>query len=477
MNSRRPANEDRALNIVLLMADQLRADFLSCYGASFIHTPHIDSLANEGVRYRRAVAPSPVCVPARASLLTGDNAIRNGVLDNDHWLHPSPESRPRATWPQLLTARGYHTEAIGKMHFTPWDASEGFQHRIIAEDKRHIDIQDDYQAYLQRHGYRKYHGIEHEGYFDNKGAITSLIPAEHQVDVWTADQTCAFLDQYGAQAPFALMVGFPGPHCPYDPPSDLVDLFHEEAMPASIGATVDSDAFRQWMIDGNKRAWNQVDYSLFEEHHKRKLRVHYAALVHQIDSCVGRILESLERNGLADSTVIIFCSDHGDLLGDFDLIGKQLFYEPSTRVPLIIRHPRGHQGRVVQETVSLTDLHSTLLAIAGVPAHGTSDSRPLPGAVPGRSDGEGAGTRDYVFGVTALGSMLTDDRWKLCKYRSGSVHLFDLEGDPLEQRNLAADPGHRSRLRELDAVMFERLLSSLAAAFGDQRTAPAVAGR
>ena len=235
---------------------------------------------------------------------------------------------------------GYHTEAIGKMHFYPWDKSEGFAHRVIAEDKRHIYVHDDYAAYLEQHGYRKYHGSEHDGYFENKGAIVSKIPAEHQVDKWVADRACEFIENYRSDQPFALMVGFPGPHCPYDPPIELADLYRPEDMPESIPATDDSRLFRELVIDMNKRPWNQVDYTDFQEHHKRKIRAHYAALVHQIDQGVGRIVAALNASRFRDDTVIIFASDHGDFLGDYDLIGKHLFYEPSIRVPLIIKLPR-----------------------------------------------------------------------------------------------------------------------------------------
>ncbi|GIS63930.1 MAG: hypothetical protein CM1200mP3_01780 [Chloroflexota bacterium] len=123
-------------NIVFLFPDQLRPDFLSCYGAEFIKTPNIDALAKEGVRYERAYSGSPVCVPARTALLTGMNAIRNGVTDNLHRIRSDYAEAGIKTWPQILSDTGYYTTGIGKMHFYPWDEHHGFQHRVICEDKR-----------------------------------------------------------------------------------------------------------------------------------------------------------------------------------------------------------------------------------------------------------------------------------------------------------------------------------------------------
>ena len=137
-------------NILFIMPDQLRHDFLSCYGASFIHTPHIDSIAERGIRYTSAYSASPACVPARIALLTGMNAIRNGVLDNLHTLRPDYREAGIRLWPEILGGAGYHTAAIGKMHFYPWEESHGFDHRVICEDKQWPYIRDDYHDYLEK---------------------------------------------------------------------------------------------------------------------------------------------------------------------------------------------------------------------------------------------------------------------------------------------------------------------------------------
>lgn len=451
------------MNIILLLPDQLRPDFLGCYGARFMSTPNIDALSDHGVTYRHVVSPSPLCVPARASLLTGMNSVQHGVIENYGWLRPDRAACGIETWPELLAAAGYHTEAIGKMHFYPWDKGEGFAQRVISEDKRHIHIHDDYAAYLEQHGLRKYHGNEHDGYFENKGAIISKIPAEHQVDKWVADRACEFIENYHGNQPFALMVSFPGPHCPYDPPIEVAQLYRPEDMPDSIPATDDSRLFRELVIGMNKRPWNQVDYTDFQDHHKCKIRAHYAALVQQIDQGIGRITAALNASRFRDDTVIIFASDHGDFLGDFDLIGKHLFYEPSIRVPLIIKLPRASSSRSIESLVSLTDVTATIIALAGVDRSGWGDSILLPGLNLPQPR-----SRDHIFGATEFGLMVIANEWKLCRYKNGHVALYNLSDDPQEQHNLAYQPHTLNDLHRLDTIMQRDLIESLLMANGDK---------
>ncbi len=324
-------------NIVFLLPDQLRRDFLGCYGASFIETPSMDSIAAAGVRYDRAYSASPVCVPARTSLMTGMNAIRNGVTGNLHAIRGDYREAGIRTWPELLAGDGYYTAAVGKMHFYPWDARLGFQYRVAAEDKRWLHVRDDYFQFLREAGLRKLHGNEHEGYFENKGAIVNRIPWEYSVDHFVGQEACRFINSYGSDGPFALMVGFPGPHCPYDPAPDFPGAldFKSEDMPPAVPDAGDTPLLRQANVDGNKRPWNGVDHTEFTDAHKLKIRAHYAGSVVQIDYEVGQILEALRSNGLLDNTVVILATDHGDYLGDHGLIGKASFFESAMHIPLL----------------------------------------------------------------------------------------------------------------------------------------------
>jgi len=453
----------RRKNIVLLFPDQLRADFVGCYGAAFMKTPNIDALCSTGIIYERAISPSPVCIPARASLLTGLNCIKTGVFNNDHWLRPDHDECGMKTWAQILRENGWHTEAIGKMHFYPWDIGEGFEHRVIAEDKRHIYIKDDYYEYLKQHGYAKYHASEDDGYFENKGAVVSRIPLEHQVDKWVGDRTCGFIENYGLDKPFALMVGFPGPHCPYDPPAEMAGMYKPEDMPDSIPETKESMTFKPACIEGNKLPWNGIDYSEFTEEQKKKVRAHYAALVSIVDQQVGRIVEALKKKGIYDDTIIIFTSDHGDYLGDFGMIGKKEFYEPAVHIPLIVSHPDKRERKTVSSIVSLTDLFSTILSMAGLPYdENNGDSIVLPEF----NDKDKA--REYLFAPSLAGFMVAKGPYKYCRYYNGVNVLFDIEKDPREQTNLIDDPSYRDVVKELDQIMIEEIFRSILAANDDK---------
>jgi arylsulfatase A-like enzyme len=450
-------------NLLFIIADQLRADFLGCYGASFVKTPNIDTLAAQGVRYDNAYTSSPICVPARASLLTGLNSMRNGVLDNTLWLRPDLAACGIRTWPEMLNSVGYYTAGIGKMHFYPWDTNHGLQYRVIAEDKRWIHIRDDYYHFLRARGERKYHGNEHEGYLDNKGAIRNRLPWELSVDHFVGEEAVRFPQTYGGDGPFAAMVSFPGPHCPYDPNEEFLEQVDPQQMPPAIPAVPgDADQLRHNNVEGNLKPWNGVDYSTFTDAQKQKVRAHYAASTQQIDVEIGRIMATLAEQGLLDNTIVIFTSDHGDYLGDHGFIGKGLYYESAIHIPLIVRVPGGKVG-VYDGLVELTDVTATLLAFAGATPPQPMDSRPLPDL------GLAAQPRSLLFGFVSNGWMAYDGRWKLCKYATGEQHLFDRANDPDEQINRIKDPAAFAELRRLDDALTREVMRSVALSFHAQK--------
>lgn len=452
-------------NLIFMMPDQLRPDFLGCYGADFVKTPNIDRLASRGVRYARGYSCHPICVPARAALLTGMNALRNGVLDNGAWLRPNLAESGVHTWPELLSDAGYYTARIGKMHFYPWYITHGFQYRSAAEDKRWIKVRDEYYHYLRAHGERKYHGNEHDGYHENKGAILNRLPWELSTDHFVGEEAQRFIRTYGKDGPFAMMVGFPGPHCPYDPNAEWLDRIDPAAMPPAIPENPENtQGLRKSNIEGNKGAWNGVDYSEFTDAHKRKIRAYYAASVEQIDYEVGEILKALEEQGLLENTIIIFASDHGDYLGDHNFIGKGTFYESSIHVPLIVHVPWAESGAVSENLVQLTDVMATLLAYGGVTLPSYLDAQPLPGL---GLAGESA--RGELYGMVSNGWMVFDGRWKLCKYATGEQHLFDLQEDPTEQHNRLQDPAAAEVRLRLDVLLTQEIMRSASRAFDDRR--------
>ena len=441
-------------NIVLILADQLRADFCGCYGADWLKTPNIAALAEEGVRYCNAVTPSPACVPARASLLTGKSAIANRVNCNRKWLGLNHEEQGIYTWPTRLADEGYHTVSFGKQHFYPWDLREGFMHRVIAEDKRHVDINDDYTIYLKKQGLNRYHGSASEGYYEDLGACVSPIPEEHQIDRFVCDRVLEYLDYRDADQPFAMMVGFPGPHCPYDPaPEVLARMDLNANPPEACPRTVDIDTLRIKNISDNLAPWNGVDITDFTPEKAKKVRVYYSALVQAIDDYIGEIVQKLKDKGIYEDTIIIVTSDHGDYLGDFGMAGKGHYLESALRIPIIIRNP-GQEPMKVEHTVSLTDSHNTLLTFVGIEEEDTDDSTTLKPF--GKKD-----TREAVFGCNEIGWMIRDDQYQYAVYYNGLATLYDFVNDPQQQNNLAYKDEYREltdKMRaKLDIRMFEAI--------------------
>ncbi|MGC9347216.1 MAG: sulfatase family protein [Anaerolineae bacterium] len=451
-------------NIIFLMPDQLRHNFLGSYGADFLETPNIDRLSDEGVRYERCYSEHPVCVPARVSLLTGLHGFKTGVLDNGQFLRPDYRDMGLATWPEMLNEAGYYTAAIGKMHFYPWDARMGFQYRSIAEDKRWIYIRDDYYHYLVAGGHLKYHGKECPGYFEDKGAVIAPLPWEYTVDHFVGQEACTFIDRYGDEGPFAMMVGFPGPHCPYDPSSQFIENLDPEAMPPAVPATEDDEPLRQRNVQGNLRPWNGVDYSVFTPEQVQKVRTHYCGLVQQIDYEVGQILETLEDQGLLENTIIIFSADHGDYLGDHGMMGKGTYFETSVHVPMIVRLPGGDRTGVSNDLVTLGDVTATMLTAAGCSVPEYMDTQTLPGL--GFAHPE---PRSEVIGATRGGWWIDDGRWRLSIYASGDRFLFDREKDPDEQNNLYWDQDYLAVRDRLEAGIFSKVMHDTGEAHFDHR--------
>ena len=446
-------------NILFIMPDQLRPDFLGCYGAGFIETPSIDALANDGVRYENCYSEHPVCVPARVSLMTGMNAVRAGVLDNRSFLRPDYRDCGLCTWPELLAGIGYRTAAIGKMHFYPWDARLGFQDRIVAEDKCWGFIEDDYWRFLADRGFGKMDIADVPDYHANFGALVSPHPWDCSVDHFVGSEAVRWIDEYDGEDPFALMVGFPGPHNPYDPSDDYA-TFRPEDMPEPRAAVPEDIVAMgrprsRLPSEGPGNSWYGIDNNGEPTHDTFLLwRAFYAGLVAQIDREVGEIAAALRRKGILDDTVVIFASDHGDYLGDHGLSGKGTFYDSGCRVPLVVRHP-GIPSGTRHDLVTLTDITASMLAIAGCDRPDYSDSLPLPGL--GLAD---ESQRDSIVSVLNSGWAIYDGEWKLCKYRGGS-HLFNLPEDPDEQNNRARDAECRDVYERLDRQLSSTMMELL----------------
>jgi arylsulfatase A-like enzyme len=244
------------------------------------------------------------------------------------------------------------------------------------------------------------------------------------------------------------MVGLPGPHCPYDPAAEFLEQVDVAQLPEPVPNAGHTPRLLAQTIEGNKRPWNGVDHTEFTRDQKMKVRAYYAAEVAQIDQVVGRIVATLRDRGLLDNTVLIFSSDHGDALGDQDLIGKATYYQSSCHVPMVVAGP-GVSPAVNRDLVALTDVTATMLALGGVDVPRHMDSRPL------TADGAG---HERLIGALAGGWMIQEGPWRLAKYGTGETLLFNLEDDPLEQRNLART---EPIFHELDARLTQAVMGGM----------------
>ncbi|MGB0808688.1 MAG: sulfatase family protein, partial [bacterium] len=300
---------------------------------------------------------------------------------------------------------------------------------------------------------RKLAGTEEPGYRAGRMASVSPIPLEHQVDVWVGDRSVEFIKGCPEVRPYFLWVAFPGPHDPYDPPAEILDSMQPaEEFPFSIPATVDSQTFQKGFIQAHLTGSAQADFREFPESAKQTIRRHYAGLVQIIDHQVGRILNAIEDQDSERETLIFFTSDHGDFLGDFNMVGKALFYESSARIPLIAK---GTPYQVGQSTslVSLTDLYATILKHTGIKLT-AQDSQ----VIPTKPDQQ---TRKNLLGATGAGLMWCDESWKLSRYKNGLSTLFDIQADPLEQNNLLLDPDFADIRNQMEAELTKSLMDGL----------------
>lgn len=446
---RSPAEPHVARNLLFITTDHQRWDSLPCYGLDFMRTPHLDRLGREGTVFERCIVPSPVCVPCRAAILSGQYPASTGVLGNGDWL---PDNVP--TWPSILSATGRRTAAIGKMHFNPWDALEGFDERIMAEDKRHIYLPDHHVQFLAAHGLDRPHPTTLPGYYETLGASVTPRERRFHVDGYVGDQAAQWLAENGEE-PFAAWVSFPGPHDPYDPPEDMADMYDDTPIPDPVGSPEElahkPPAQRSRGAGSLNNSMFRLDLSQATTEHYRKWRRHYYANITLIDEGIGKMLAALESTGTLDDTLIIFTSDHGDALGDHGLPFKGFFYDCMSRVPLIVRGPGVPEQARVPSLVSTLDLVPLFYHACDAeppPTLEGEDIRPL-------FDDPSGVIRDHAFSEIGGRQMARSLTHKYAHYADGSAEFYDLEADPDEITNLAGSASHAAVEADLKSRLIE----------------------
>ena len=451
-------------NIVVIQADQMAAQALGAYGDAAALTPNMDALAADGAVFDRAYCNTPLCSPSRASMMTGRMPSEIDCLDNgDDFAASVP------TFAHRLRKLGYHTALIGRMHFIGPDQHHGFEERLTTDVyPADLDMVPDWNRPLEQK-LQWYH--EADPVF-TAGAATANVQQDfddevifktlrHLNDRKRANQAA------GSDQPFLMVTSFIHPHDPYEPPKVNWDRFAEVAIPDPAHPEVPDQA-----VDPHSHRLRTM--CGFDEHEpgiedvRRARRAYYAA-VNYIDDHVGAIRRKLEELDLADNTVIIVTSDHGDMLGEKGLWFKMSPYEESSRVPLILHGPEHlvPAGRYANP-VSLLDLMPTLLELGGADgatsaaAEATTPARQglslLESARRERSGTAGPADRDVIIEYLAEGTLrpqltLVRGQHKFVVCPGDPDQLFDLHTDPHERTNIAADPAQAELVAELRAAV------------------------
>jgi choline-sulfatase len=443
------------------MTDQQRPDSLGCYGSEIALTPNLDALAEQGIAFDNCYVQNPLCCPSRYSILTGRYPHSHRVRANWYQVRDGETS-----FAHQLNRRGYNTAAIGKMHFTPWYDNFGFDGRIIAESKFHTKCPDDYERFLNAHGTSRteLYDLDSERYRRNCSAVKSRVPQEQHIDSFVGMSVCEYLRR--SSEPFCVFASFLSPHNPYDPPEPYDELFENvEFPPRNMGEgevhRKPSDAYDyiNKRLNGEKanEAWDSTTDQLTDEQ-VRKMKAHYYATNTLVDDWVGRIIEVLQSEGIYEDTIIIYSSDHGDLLGDHGLVFKQCFYEQSVRVPLIIHAPHMFDPRRVDNLVESIDLFDTICDLGGARRGEGSQGKSL---LPLLKGAENYAHREAAFSENYFGRMVRYRDYKMVYYPGKPYgEIYNLAEDPQEQDNLWDALEGSAIKRELKDLLLEWAFAS-----------------
>jgi arylsulfatase len=449
-------------NILLFLPDQHRPDWVPWNTDLPLRMPNLARIAAGGVRFTRALCPSPLCAPSRACLASGREYDHCGVPNNKF---DYPLDQP--TYYQALRDAGYRVAGVGKFDLhkatlewgldgsrllSEWGFTEGIDsegkmdaiasytgvrgadRRPTADDGRPAaqrGPKGPYMAFLQTRGLAEAHVEDYNGRRGEHGhhlTHTTPLPDDAYGDTWIAENGLRFLRGFPKEQPWHLVVNFTGPHSPMDVTDSMRKRWEGVRFPPPVEST-----------------------ALDAETHNA-VRQNYAAMLENIDTQIGRFLALVEERGELDSTVIVYSSDHGEMLGDHDRWGKSTYYQPASGVPLVVAGPNMRGGTSSDALVSMHDLTATFLDLAGVPPLPEMDSRSLVPVLTGQSQTH----RAHVRSGLDRWRLVFDGRHKLVRQAASGgeaepqVLLFDLEADPHETENLApAHPDVVSRLTPL----------------------------
>lgn len=451
-------------HILILMPDQMRADCMGCAGHPVIKTPHVDRLASEGMRFVRATTTSPLCMPARASFISG-------LYPHEHHLWNNAGALPAddLTFFQALQRAGYRTAHIGKSHYyshvaddhlknhEPYMHARGFDyvHETTgphATRKCNSYVTDHWKGLGLLDLFRDDLGkrVERDGPL---AVRPSPLPWEEFYDSYVGRTAAEYIEGCDGAQPTCTFVGFPGPHEPWDAPEPYASMYRPEEMPPPI-APEEEDA---WLSESVKEKMRDGRIPNLSPQNVGAIRANYYGKISLIDHWIGRILEAYARRGWLGDTLVFLWSDHGEMAGDHGRLHKSVHFRGSVDVPFVVRWP-GHipAGTTSPALAQQIDIYPTILELVGAA---------IPGRIAGRSLVPVFGEPNHEVRATAFSEvefrrqyrtlMARTDRFKYVMDGSGDgVYLFDEEEDPDERRNLVGHVGYR----HVEADVRDRIL-------------------
>lgn len=463
-------------HILFLLTDQQRADCMGCAGSPMLKTPNMDRIAEEGVRFSNCFTTSPLCVPARISLALGLYPHNSNFWQNDAEVPTDAD-----TYIRRLRDKGYHTASIGKNHLYYMEGCDlyankekfksiGFDHiedmsgtwgvidgkdighgndiarSVYTDHLKSLGLLKPLQEYLKK--------LDAKPDQERRFIAESLpIPAEHYIDSFIGHRVEKYIDQYEGDRPTFVYAGFQGPHEPWDAPQEYLDRYDIDNIPDSIQEKPQGD----WLTEENQHYHKYAQY--YQPERPRALKeitASYFGKISLIDDSIGRILQAYERKGWLDNTVIIFASDHGEMLGDHGRLSKSVFYESALRVPLIVRMPaKMNCGKTIDSFVETIDIHATILELACCEPWEHQDSISVLPIMKGEVDK----IRNNVLSEVHAHYMLRTEQWKIVIGKNGqTLQLFDLKKDPLEQVNVCGHPDYRNQEMNMRSLLLTRII-------------------
>lgn len=440
-------------NILFILTDEHMAGIAGFSGDKVVNTQNLDALAQRSVQFDSAVCAAPICTPSRMCLLTGKEQHNCAAWAN-HWII-FPE---HCTWPQHFAEHGYRTALIGKMHFGGRDQMQGFQDRPYGDLRHGLGHQPDPLS-------------KYPGYAHIMSAGVSEIPESLVQDVVVTRESLAWIleqEDRDGDTPWFVCASYGRPHSPLTAPGRYIRRYRGKVPMPEI-----EDGVPETLEPFARRLYDRMLASNPDEEDILRAIEGYYACVDFVDDCIGELIDGLQRAGALENTIIIYTSDHGEMLGRHGMWAKSVYYEESVRVPLLISGPGISPGyHKTDVPVSLIDLFPTTCSLCGLPVPDELDGVDFSGFL--GSPGKVAGPRKFVssscftygdfitysqedlarFEASNLAwRLVRDSRWKYIEMEGGKRLLFDLENDPEEKDNLAAKAEYSDRCR----VMREEL--------------------